>query len=86
MEQPPTGDRSDEMEGRLEQLGDHIDDAEQHLDDIRPDDQLEGTAGDFEDTHTHGGGEDPVGARDDAAAAHGDGADGMVEEEQAGPT
>ncbi len=84
MEQPPTGDRSDEMEGRLDQLGEHIDEAKDHLDEIRPDDQLENTVGDYEDEHTHGGGEDPVGAREDAE--HGDGPGGMVEEEQAGPT
>jgi hypothetical protein len=84
MEQPPAGDRSDEMESRLEQLGDHIGEAEQHLDDIRPDADVENATGDFEDTHTHGGGEDPVGAGEDAA--HGDGQEGMVEEEQAGPT
>jgi len=84
MEQPPAGDRSDEMEGRLGQLGDHIDDAKNHLDEIRPDADVENATGDFEDTHTHGGGEDPVGARDDAV--HGDGEDGMVDEEQAGPT
>jgi hypothetical protein len=83
MEQPAGRDRSDEMEGRLERLGDHIDDAEQHLDEIRPDADVENATGDFEDTHTHGGGEDPVGARDDAV--HGDNADGMVDEEQAGP-
>ena len=85
MEQPPDRDRSAEMEDRLDQLGDHIGDAEQHLDDIRPEPGVEAATGDFEDTHTHGGGEDPVGARDDAAA-HGDDEDGMVEEEQAGPT
>jgi hypothetical protein len=84
MEQPPTGDRSDDMEDRLDALGEHIGDAEKHLDEIRPDTQLGGAAGDFEDQHTHGGGEDPVGAREDAA--HGDGEDGMVAEEQAGPT
>ena len=84
MEQPPARDRSDEMEGRLEQLGDHIGEAEQHLDEIRPDADVENATGDFEDTHTHGGGEDPVGAKDDAA--HGVGEDGMFEEEQAGPT
>ena len=84
MEQPPRGDRSAEMEGRLDQLGEHIDEAEQRLDKIRPDDQLDSAAGDFEDKHTHGGGEDPVGARDDVE--HGPDEGGMVEEEQAGPT
>jgi hypothetical protein len=56
---------ADELEHRLEKLGDHISDAEKAADQRREDLDPE-VAGDWEDTRgTAGQGEDPKGAVDD---------------------
>ncbi len=57
---------ADELEQRVERLGEHIDEAKDHLEQRAKDaqrlGQAEDVAGDWDQTDDQAGGEDPVGA------------------------
>jgi hypothetical protein len=58
----------DELEGRIEQIDDHIGEAKQEAQARREEqDPFEDVAGDFEDTDDDAGGEDPSGFDDPEA-------------------
>ena len=77
-------DRSAEMEHDLHRLSSHIDEAEMKLEARRKDaDPLEDVAGEWEGQQDRGGGDDPVGAKQDAAqASPGGSQDGRPEDER----
>lgn len=60
-------DRSDEMEHDLHKLEDHISEAEKKLEARKEDaDIADDVAGDWDGEQDRGGGDDPVGAKEDA--------------------
>lgn len=90
MAEPDLTDHGDEMEGKLDQLGEHIQDAEKELAARREDaDVVDAAAGQPEGEQDASGGEDPEGAGNDVSGEEGgppQADDELVEEEAQSPT